>query len=87
MGIQYLAFSMEQRTQEVGNELLRQINMTAAVNAAQMQTIDKWITSSANAHSALRLEMDEDKRYVDAIAKELETVKNNQASQRAESIA
>ena len=36
MGMQYLALSMEQRTQEVGNELLKRINMAAAVNAAQM---------------------------------------------------
>ena len=41
MGIQYLALSMEQRTQEVGNELLSRINMAAANNAVQMQRIDK----------------------------------------------
>ena len=62
MGIQYLALSMEQRTQEVHNELLNRINMAAAVNAAQMHRIDKWTTSSENAHSALRLQMEADKR-------------------------
>ena len=87
MGIQYLALSMEQRTQEVGNELLSRINMAAAINAAQMQRIDKWTTSSENAHSALKLQMEADKRSVDNLAKELETVKKDQARQRAESIA
>ena len=87
MGMQYLALTMEQRTQEVGNELLNRINMAAAVNAAQMQRIDKWTTSSENAHSVLRLQMEADKRSVDALAKELETVKKDQARQRAESIA
>ena len=57
MGMQYLALTMEQRTQEVGNELLNRINMATAVNAAQMQRIDKWTTSSENAHSVLRLQM------------------------------
>ena len=87
MGIQYLALSMEQRTQEVGNELLSRINMAAAINAAQMQRIDKWTTSSENAHSVLKLQMEADKRSVDNLAKELETVKKDQARQRAESIA
>ena len=74
MGIQYLALSMEQRTQEVGNELLSWINMAAAVNAAQTQRIGKWTTSSENAHSDLRLQMEADKRFVDTFTKELETV-------------
>ena len=87
MGIQYLALRMEQRTLDVGNELHSQINMAAAVNAAQMQRIDKWTTSSENAYSALRLQMEADKRSVDAVSKELETVKKDQARQRAESIA
>ena len=52
-GMQYLASTMEQRTQDVGNELLRRINMAAAVNAAQITRIEKWTTSSENAHSAL----------------------------------
>ena len=81
LGIQYLALSMEQRTQDVGNELLGRINMAAAVNAAQMQRIEKWTTSSENAHSALRLQMEADKKSVDALAKELETVKTDQARQ------
>ena len=34
--MQYLAVTMEQRTQEVGNELLNRINMAAALNAAQL---------------------------------------------------
>ena len=57
MGIQYLALSIEQRTHEVGNELLSQINMAAAISSTQMQRIDKWMTSSENAHwhSALKL--------------------------------
>ena len=87
MGIQYLALSMEQRTQEVGNELLSRINMAAAINAAQMQRIGKWTTSSENAHSTLKLQMVADKRSVDNLAKELETVKKDQARQCAESIA
>ena len=87
MGIEYLALSMEQRTQEVGNELLSRINMAAAINAAQMQSIDKWATSSENAHSALKLQMEADKRSVDNLANELETVKKDQGRQRAESIA
>ena len=68
---------MEQRTQEVGNELLSQINMAAAINAAQMQRIDKWTTSSEHAHSALKLQMEADRRSVDNLAKELETVKKD----------
>ena len=87
LGIQYLALTMEQRTQDVGNELHGRINMAAAVNAAQMQRIEKWTTSSENAHSALRLRMEADKKSVDALAKELETVKKDQARQCAESIA
>ena len=79
MGMQYLAFPMEQWTQEVGNELLNRINMAAAVNAAQMQRIDKWTTSSENAHSVLQLQIEADIRSVDALAKELETVKKYQA--------
>ena len=53
MGVQYLAMTMEQRTQEVGNELLNRINMAAAINAAQRQRIDKWTRSTVNAHSVL----------------------------------
>ena len=87
MGIQYLALNMEQRTQEVGNELRSWINMAAAINAAQMQRIDKWTTSSVNAHYALKLQVEADRRSVDNLAKELETVEKDQARQRAESIA
>ena len=87
MGIQYLALSMEPRTQEVGNELLSRINMAAAINATQMQRIDKWMTSSENAHSTLQVQMEADKRSLDNLAKELEIVKKDQARQRAESIA
>ena len=87
MGIQYLDLNMEQRTQEVGNELLSRINMAAAINAAQMQRIDKWTTSSENANSALKLQMEADKKSVNNLAKVLETVKKEQARQRAESIA
>ena len=87
LGMQYLALTMEQRTQAVGNELLGRINMAAAVNAAQMQRIEKWTTSSESAHSALKLQMEADKKSVDALAKELETVKKDQVRQRAESIA
>ena len=60
---------MEQRTQQVGNELLSRINMAAAINAAQMQRIDMWTTSSENAHSAVKLQMEADQRYVDNLAK------------------
>ena len=67
--------------------VLSRINMAAAINAAQMQRIDKWMTSSENAHSTLKLQIDADKRSVDNLAKELETVKKDQARQRAESIA
>ena len=35
IGMQYLALTLVQRTQEVGNELLNRINMAAAVNSAQ----------------------------------------------------
>ena len=87
MGMQYLALSMEQRTQEVSNELLGRINMAAAVNVAQMQRIEKWTTSSGNAHSALRLQMEADYRIVDSLAKELDTAKKDHARQRAEAIA
>ena len=52
-----------------------------------MQRIEKWTTSSENAHSARRLQMAADKKSVDALAKELETVKKDKARQRAESIA
>ena len=41
LGMQYLALTMEQRTQQVGNELHSRINMAAASNAAQLQRIDK----------------------------------------------
>ena len=85
--MQYLALSLEQHNLDVGNDLLGQINMAAAVNAAQMQRIEKWTTSSENAHSALKLQMEADEKSVDALAKELETVKKDQARQRAESIA
>ena len=78
MGMQYLALSMEQRTQEVGNELLNWINMAAANKAAQIHRIDKWTTSSENAHSDLGLQMEADRRSVDALAKDLETVEKDQ---------
>ena len=87
MGIQYPDLSMEQRTQEVGNEFHSQINMAAAIKAAQMQRIDKWTTSSDNAHTVLKLQMDANKRSVDNLAKELEIVKKEQARQGVESIA
>ena len=87
MGMQYLALTMEQRTQDVGNELLSRINMAAAVNAAQMQRIEKWSTSSENTHMALKLQMEADKKSVDRLAKELDTVKKDQARQRSESLA
>ena len=51
--MQYLAWTMEERTQAVGNESLGRINMAAAFNAAQIQRIENWTTSSENAHSAL----------------------------------
>ena len=60
LGMQYLALTMKQRTQDVGNELLRRINMAVAVNTAQMQRIEKWTTSCENAHSALKLHMEAD---------------------------
>ena len=78
---------MQQRTQDVGNELLGRINMAAAVKAAQMQRIEKWMTSSKNAHSALKLQMEADSKSVDALAKEFDRVKKDQARQRAELIA
>ena len=43
--------------------------MAAAVNAAQMQRIGKWSTSSENAHMALKLQMEADKKSVDSLAK------------------
>ena len=52
-----------------------------------MQRIDKWTTSSENVHSTLKLQMEADKRSVDNLAKELETVKKDQARQCAELIA
>ena len=70
----------------MGNEFLALINMAAAVHAAQMQRIDKWTTSSENVHSVLRLQMEADKRSMVMLAPELESVKMNQAKQRAESI-
>ena len=85
--MQYLALTMEQRTQDVGNELLGRINMAAVVNVAQMQGIEKWTTSIENTHAALKLQMEADKESVDSLAKVLETVKKDQARQRAESIA
>ena len=48
--IQHLALTMEQRTQDMGNELLGRINRAAAVNAVQMQRIEKWTTSCENTH-------------------------------------
>ena len=70
-GMQYLALTMEQWTQDVGKELLSQINMAAAVNAAQMQRIEKWSesTSSENAHMALKLQMEADKKSMDSLVK------------------
>ena len=85
--MEYLALTLEQGTQAVDNELLNWINMATAVNAAQMLRINKWTTSRENAHSVLQLQMEAHKRSVDALAKELETVKKDQARQRAESIA
>ena len=79
MGMQNLALTMEQRTQDVSNELHSQINMAAAVNTAQMQRIEKWSTSSENSHMALKLQMEADKKSVDTLAKELKTVKKDQA--------
>ena len=70
---------MEQRTQDVGNELHSRINIAAAVNAAQMQRIEKWLTFSEHAHMALKLQMEADKKSVDSLVKELETVKKDQA--------
>ena len=61
----------------MGNELLERINMAAVINAAQMQRIEKWTTSSVNAHLALRLQMEANTKSVDALAKELETVKKD----------
>ena len=87
MGIQFLALSIEQRSQEVGNKLLSRINMAADINATQMYRIDKWMTSRDNSHSNLKLQMEADKRSVDNLAKELETVKKVKARQRAESFA
>ena len=87
MAMQYLALTMEQRTQDVGNELHSQINIATADNAAQMQRIEKWSTSSMNAHMALKLQREADRKSVDRLAKELETVKKDQARQRPESLA
>ena len=78
---------MEQRTQDVGNKLLSWINMATAVNAAQMQRIEKWSTFSEIAHMAMRLQMEADKKSVDSLLKELETVNKDQAGQRSESLA
>ena len=61
MRMQYLALTMEQRTHAVGNELLNRINIAAAVNAAQMPRIEKWLTSSENANMALKQQMEADK--------------------------
>ena len=61
--------------------------MAAAVNVAQMQRIEKWSTSSMNAHMALKLQLEADKKSVDSLEKELETVKKDQARQRSESLA
>ena len=52
-----------------------------------MQRIEKWSTSSENAHMALKLQMEADKKSADSLAKELETVKKDQARQRSESPA
>ena len=43
---QYPALYKELLAHEVRNKLLSQINMFTAVNAAQMQSIDRWITYS-----------------------------------------
>ena len=51
-----------------------------------MSRIDKWTTSSENTHSALQLQIEADKRSVDALGKELETVNKDQARQWAETI-
>ena len=87
MGIQYLELTIEQRTQDIGDELLYWINMAAAVNTAQIWRIEKWSTSSENAHMVLQLQIEADKRSVDSLAKELETVKKDQARQQSESLA
>ena len=55
--------------------------MAAAVHAAQMQRIEKWSTSSVNACMVLKLQMGADKKSMDSLAKELETVKKDQARQ------
>ena len=64
----------------MGNELHSRINMAATVNAAQMQRNDKWTTSSEIALSGLRQQMEADRTSMDAQAKELETVKKDQAA-------
>ena len=87
MGMQYLALTKEQRNQAVGNGFLKQINMASTVNAAQMQRIKKWSTFGENAHLALKLHMEADEKSVDSLAKELETVKKDQARQQSESLA
>ena len=61
--------------------------MSAAINAAQMERIDRWTTLSENTHSVLKLQMEPDMRSLDNVAKELETVTKDEARQRAESIA
>ena len=48
--------------------------MAAAVNAAQMQRIEKWPNSSENTQLALKLQLEADKKSVDSLAKELEIV-------------
>ena len=61
--------------------------MASAVNGTQMERIEKWSTSSKNAHLALQLHMEADKKSVDCLAKELETVKMEQARQQSKSLA
>ena len=87
MGIQYLTLTMEQMTKEVGNELLGRTNKTIAINTAQIQMIDQWTTTIKNAHSALNLQLEANKRSGENLVMELETVKKDQARKGAESIA
>ena len=66
--------------------MLYRINIATAINVAQVQRINKLITSSKNTHFLLKLQIKANKRSVDSLAKELEKVKKDQARQRAESI-
>ena len=61
--------------------------MSPAVKAAQIHRLNKRIISCENAHLALGLQIEADLRSVVSLAKLLDTVKRDQASQRAESMA